>query len=193
MKNLAMIVCLSLSGSLAVSCGHSKDKETEAVAAGTSSSQDALSQKPGMFPENLLSEFKTWTPVLKGDQAFKSAGHGGILVRGYLNEIATNHVKTSDNPFPLPVGTVIAKAVVESMSADVNTANRVYFMKKEAPGFDTEHNDWSYAVAERVADKLSYDKTLDPKAELCVSCHVKFAAFDYVKTVQFYKQDSENR
>jgi len=144
----------------------------------------------GTFPSALLQEFSTWTPTLEGDQTFKSTGHGGITVRSYLNEVAKNHVAAASDPYPMAIGSTLAKAVVSSADAVVGTASTIYFMKKEAAGFDTENGDWSYAVAKRVNGVLGYDTSVGPKQELCVSCHTKFSEYDYVQTIEFYKRQT---
>ena len=142
-----------------------------------------------MPPEkpDILMEFAKWTPVFEGDKAFESQGHGGIIVRSYLNEIATTHIKMAPQVYPLAQGSILAKAVVATESTPVSEASRVYFMKKEAPGFDPENGDWSYSLAKRVDGKLMMDSSISPKEVLCVSCHVKFKKFDNVKTVEFYR------
>jgi hypothetical protein len=66
-------------------------------------------------------------------------------------------------------------------------------MQKEADGFDPANNNWSYAVANRVSGALVYDGNINPREELCVSCHSKFSAFDYVQTVDiFLRQTTGN-
>ncbi len=168
---------------LVVGCGSSQDDDMKMK---KNTTEDA-SAKPAMgFPEPLLSEYLTWTPVLNGDQAFKSAGHGGIVVRSYLNPTAMKHLAGATSPYPLAEGSILAKAVVKDMDTPASDASRVYFMRKEADGFDSANNNWSYAVANRVNGSLMYDSNINPREELCVSCHAKFSAFDYVQTVDFY-------
>lgn len=170
-----------------VGCGSSQDdsKDNKKMAM-----EDASARPAAGFPETLLTEFSSWTPVLPGDQAFSSAGHGGIMVRSYLNPTAKDHVMSSASPYPLAEGSILAKAVVASKDTAASAASRVYFMRKEADGFDSAHNNWSYAVANRVGGTLVYDANINPREELCVSCHAKFSAFDYVQTVDFYLKQS---
>ncbi|MFY7929124.1 MAG: cytochrome P460 family protein [Oligoflexus sp.] len=177
-----------LLGALMMSCGSKDDGAAMPSPAPEGSSMDMVTA--GMFPVALLEEYRTWTPVLAGDQAFKSAGHGGIFVRTYLNGVAVDHVAASDSPYPMAVGSVLAKAVVDSASQSSESARRVYFMRKESPGFDAANNDWSYAVANRVNSKLVFDTRVRPTEPQCVSCHAKFAAYDYVQTVDFYKRQT---
>jgi hypothetical protein len=166
-----------------VACGASKDAADDSK---KMSMDDASAQLGAGFPETLLSEFSSWTPVLAGDQAFSSAGHGGIMVRSYLNPKASEHVLASSSPYPMAKGSILAKTLVKSKDTPASEASRVYFMQKEAEGFDPAHNNWSYAVAKRVGASLVYDGNVNPREELCVSCHAKFSAFDYVQTVDFY-------
>lgn len=173
-----------------IGCGSSND---DAADSKKMAMEDANVKPVKGFPNALLTEFSSWTPVLPGDQAFSSAGHGGIMVRSYLNPVAKAHIMTSTNPYPLAEGSILAKAVVKNKDTPAAEASRVYFMQKEADGFDPAHNNWSYAVANRVAGALVYDGNINPREELCVSCHAKFSAFDYVQTVDFYlRQTAEN-
>lgn len=181
------VISRSLLLALVVSCGSSKDDDNKMK---KSSMEDASAKPSEGFPAQQLTEYVNWTPVLNGDQAFKSAGHGGIIVRSYLNPTATQHLASTSNPYPLAEGSILAKAVVRSMDTPASEASRVYFMKKEADGFDPAHNNWSYAVANRVNGTLVYDSNINPREELCVSCHAKFSAFDYVQTVDFYQRQA---
>ena len=110
------------------------------LAAGCGSSPTS---KVEVSNEESLKEFATWTPVLNGDKAFKSAGHGGILVKSYLNPIAKTHLDKMEATYPLPEGSELAKAVVSSEGTASKDASRVYFMKKEKAGFDSANGDWS--------------------------------------------------
>lgn len=141
---------------------------------------------PGTFSPKLLTSFLDWVPVLEGDVAFESEGHGGILVRSYLSPSTAEHARKASNPYPLPEGSLLAKAVVSSAGTPASKASRVYFMRKEAPGFDPENGDWSYALAKRTANGLAFDPGVSPKEDLCVSCHVNFSRFDNVKTVDSF-------
>lgn len=151
------------------------------------SSSQTMAQ--GDFTE-AMSKYSEWTPVLKGDTAFTSKGHGGIIVKGYINPVAQKYIDQTANPYPLAVGTIIAKAVVKSADTPSSLASRVYFMRKELPGFDSKNSDWSYGVANRVGGVLVADKSVDARDRSCISCHVKFKEFDFVKTVDFYKRQS---
>lgn len=143
----------------------------------------------GMNDENIsFKEYYNWTPVLKGDTAFPSAGHGGITVKSYINPIAKAHIDTSENLFPLPEGSELAKAVISAEGESSKGASRVYFMKKEKAGFDPSHGDWSYALATKVNGTLNMDPSVKPREALCISCHAKFAEFDYVKTIDIYRR-----
>jgi hypothetical protein len=141
----------------------------------------------GDFDE-AIAKYSQWTPVLKGDVAFPSRGHGGITVKGYINPVGQKFIDQNENPYPLAIGTVIAKAVVKTAETPSTKASRVYFMRKENPGFDAANGDWSYGIANRVGDVLVADKSVDARDKACISCHVKFRGYDFVKTVDFYKK-----
>lgn len=149
--------------------------------------RDGEMRTPGTFSPKLLTSFLQWVPVLEGDVAFESRGHGGILVRSYLSPSTAEYARKAMDPYPVPVGSQLAKAVVPTESTPASEATRVYFMRKEAPGFDPENGDWSYAVAKRTSRGLAFDPGVGPKEELCVSCHAKFARFDHVMTVDFFR------
>jgi hypothetical protein len=165
-KMLLSLFCVAL---MAAGCGSNMTSKVEAS------------------NDESLKEFSTWTPILNGDKAFKSAGHGGILVKSYLNPIAKAHLDKMEVPYPLPEGSVLAKAVVSSADTSSKDASRVYFMKKEKSGFDSAKGDWSYALAKRVNGTLAFDPSVKPREASCISCHVKFAEYDYVKTVDIYR------
>jgi|GEM_PF-4102423 len=161
---------------------------------GKSQPQEEVNTKkrvPGTFEPELIKEFLTWKPVLAGDVAFASRGHGGILVRSYLNPVASDAAAKPSDPYPLAVGSILAKAVVSNASAPASSASRVYFMRKEAAGFDPRNGDWSYGLAQRAAGgQLEIDPDVSPKQDYCVSCHTKVARFDYVQTVDYFRRQS---
>lgn len=167
----------------AVACGE-KDEDKK-LASPNPQSDDAVG-----YSDKLLTDFLSYTPVIEGDVAFVSKGHGGALVRSFLNPEAANHLRTQSSPYPLVEGSVFAKAVVADAATPASQANTVYFMRKEKAGFDPEHGDWSYAIAKRVDGKLKFDPNLSQKAEVCISCHVKFKDFDYVQTSDFFLKQS---
>lgn len=144
---------------------------------------------PGDFTM-ALQEFQTWQSVLNGGIAFESAGHGGILVKSFLNSKAKEHLDQSAMPYPLPEGSILAKAVIADRNTSPDKASRVYFMKKEAAGFDSANGDWSYGLAKRQGDKLFLDPSVSPKEEACSSCHTHFSQFDNVKTAEIYRRQS---
>ena len=134
----------------------------------------------------VFNEYYNWTPVLKGDVAFTSAGHGGVLVRSYLGPKTKAHLDSSSNPYPLPEGALLTKAVVQDANAPGAEAGTLYIMRKETPGFDPENGDWSYYLAKRKDGKLELDPAVGVREKVCVSCHIKFKQFDNVQTVDFF-------
>jgi hypothetical protein len=185
----SLVVSVGLTSILGVGC----DSQDSGQKPQTPSSSDAstMTLNDEDF-SNALREFSSWQPILQGDQAFASKGHGGILVKGYLNSVAKTHLDMNATTYPLPVGSVFAKAVVAEVGTPAQQASRVYFMRKEAAGFDSENGDWSYGLAKRQGDRLVLDTTLDRRASMCVSCHVNFSQFDNVKTAEFYRQQRVN-
>jgi hypothetical protein len=181
--NVKRIAALTITlGMLAQGCGEAEDDGAPIVA--------ATAEAATPLPDQSFIDFLNWTPVLDGDKAFKSKGHGGILVRSYLNPTATEHARAAETTYPMPEGSVLAKAVISSQDTPSTQASRVYFMRKEAPGFDPENCDWSYAQAKRVGGKLVRDTSVEPRDPSCVSCHVRFKQYDFVQTVEFFKRQS---
>ncbi|MBM4253992.1 MAG: hypothetical protein FJ146_18650 [Deltaproteobacteria bacterium] len=174
--------------SITTACGGNQSGDT-GKAPNAETPMTAGGLKAGMFDTAWLTAYASWTPVLSGDKALKSDGHGGIWVHSYLNDRAAMHAATASNPFPLPEGAVLAKAVVPAETSNVTTdVTRVYFMKKEKTGYDLEHANWSYAVATLVNGRLTYDASVAPRQGVCVSCHAKFNEYDYAKTVDIYRK-----
>jgi hypothetical protein len=181
---------------LAVACSNSSEsaEDPKSPATPDPSKEGSGKDEPGkdvteVFPTSLLKDYLKWTPVLPNDAAFQSDGHGKIWVRSYLNSEA----KTSadrDKPFPMLEGSYLAKAVVSGKDQPSTAATRVYFMKKMPSGFDKISGDWAYAVANLKDGTLAFDASIEPKEELCVTCHAKYLQSDFVKTVEFYRKGS---
>jgi hypothetical protein len=190
------VKCFTAAGflvSLLVGCGQAQSPQQQNSSANPQDLvQEAQSESLLNTESGVLTGFLKWTPVLPGDKAFVSQGHGGITVHSYLNPLAAKHVLKSvadgTPTYPMPQGSRLAKAVVPDAATPASKASRVYFMRKEAPGFDPQNGDWSYALANRRGSKLVFDPSVPPKAEGCISCHVKFKQFDNVMTVEFFKK-----
>lgn len=134
--------------------------------------------------EDELNSFFNLTPVLAGGKAFASEGHGGGLVKSFLNDVAKTAAESGAQT--MPEGALFAKAVVTSESQNPATASRVYFMKKQKSGYDPDNSNWAYFVANPVNGKLVLS-TLDPISKSCVSCHKLQKEHDYVRTILIYK------
>jgi hypothetical protein len=174
-------------------CGESKDSDpaptpSPLATANPTSNNPVTEEVKDPFPASFLSDFKGWTPVLKNDVSFSSPGHGGATVKSYLNEKARTSAD-STTPFPVLVGSVLAKAVLPNASASSSSATRVYFMRKMPAGFDSKNNDWAYSFANLENGSLKFSTGLNAQAS-CIGCHSQQKNFDYVKTVDIYLKQS---
>ncbi len=147
-------------------------------------SQFAWSQE--LFPEALLKDYLKWESVLPNQGEFKSAGHGGVLVRAYFNEVA-KPTYTKETAIPFSEGAVVAKAVIASAQTPSSAATRVYFMKKMNQDYDPKNSNWAYAFADLVDGKYVYNSA-QGKVGLCIKCHAAQAKFDYVQTLKLYSE-----
>jgi len=141
-----------------------------------------------LFPQALLADFQTWTPVLPDNRTFQSAGHGGVTVRAYFNE-RSEAVYRNQAPFPFPEGSIIAKAVVPSAAVPTSQATRVYFMRKMGAGYDEVNSNWAYGFANRVNGRTVFDP-MQGALQGCISCHRAERANDYARTVQIFRQEN---
>lgn len=142
------------------------------------------------FPASLLSDYTKWTPVLDGDAAFASSGHSGQIVRVYFNDTAAPHFK-GEKELPFAPGSYVAKVVVPALDSPTSEATRVYFMLKKESGFDSEHADWSYALALKNSGSLTFDGQSGSLSS-CYGCHRVEANWDYVRTVDYYREQEVN-
>ncbi len=140
------------------------------------------------FPQTLLTDFQTWTPVLPDNRTFQSVGHGGVTVRAYFNE-RSEAVYRNQAPFPFPEGSIIAKAVVPSAAVPTSQATRVYFMRKMGAGYDEVNSNWAYGFANRVNGRYDFDP-MQGAVQGCISCHRTERANDYARTVQIFRQEN---
>ncbi len=156
------------------------------VSCGKSSSDSDSPAASVDFPDSLISEFSGWSPVLNGDLAFASLGHGGQTVRVYFNAIARPYF-TGEKTLPFAVDSIVAKAVLNGTSNATKDVAKIYFMKKKAEGFDSKNADWSYAEATGSVGNLSFSKQ-NGALSACYSCHADEKAWDYVRTVEYYRK-----
>jgi len=140
------------------------------------------------FPASLLTEFLTWSPVLSGDRAFASSGHSGQTTRVYFNPTAAPSF-ASGGALPFPVDSIIAKAVVADADTPATAATRVYFMRKKEASFDPTNESWSYAFAELNNGVYEFNASMG-KVASCISCHANESEWDYVRTVEYHRNDT---
>jgi hypothetical protein len=80
-----------------------------------------------------------------------------------------------------PVGTVLVMETFEMLSTgEMGETGPLFFMRKEAPGYDPSGGDWRYAMT---TDKLMlFGEGIDGPVTECRACHAKAKARDYVFT-----------
>jgi hypothetical protein len=89
------------------------------------------------------------------------------------------------DPVVLPVGSIVTKHVVAANGTPLADATRVYFMRKEPPGYDPANNDWSWAVANRSGQTWSY--SLQGRSAICNNCHIAEVRWDFARSVQIFR------
>ena len=176
MKKFSFITLIAAVLFSSLACGLNDTKSSEPEA------------DPEDFPASLLTNFLDWTPVLANDVAFPSSGHSGQIVRVFFNETAKPYF-TGEKALPFAPGSLVAKAVVQSLETPAKDATKVYFMLKKEPGFDSENNDWSYTSTLPADGALAIDAN-SGKNPSCSGCHSAEKEFDYVRTIDFYKKQS---
>lgn len=130
-----------------------------------------------------LEEARGWRAVLP--QSYLSKGHAGQRVRVTFNPAAEPTYTGTTEPVVFAEGAVIAKHVLADDGTALSDASKVYFMRKEAPGYDPSGNDWSWAVAQRTAEGLRI--TQSGKDPGCTGCHRAEARWDYARSVEVFR------
>lgn len=141
-------------------------------------------QSAGRFSTSLTTEVLSWRTVLP-DSYPGTGGHAGQRVRVLFNAIAAPTYDAAQGPVRFAEGSLIAKAVVATNDTPLAEATRLYFMRKEAPGFDPPSNDWSWAIANRSGTAWAF--SLQGRSTLCTGCHQADAAWDFARSVQIFR------
>jgi hypothetical protein len=120
-----------------------------------------------------------WATYAKMNRApVPSKTHGGRFVDTYVNEVGA--ASYWDEDAEIPVGTVIVKTSWEGKDGQPTaTPGPIFVMKKMAPGYAPDHEDWYYAIhwAEPTPAQLAYLKGpiywrgKSPKVAYCWKCH----------------------
>lgn len=174
--------------------------DTRALAQGTAAgtatpdaaTRDAAAGTPQAMPreggDKLAwgADFAQWTPVV-----------GYLFSRNHGQRLATIRVTPppsaelrmanaewirqlrNDRVKKYPVGTTIAMQTWE-LGADLNRGapGPLFFMRKEAPGYDPEGGDWRYAMTRPDLTVLGEGK--DGKVTLCRTCHMTQKERDFI-------------
>lgn len=130
-------------------------------------------------PLQVGADYASYKKVSSGP--FESPTHGKRFVEIYVNDIGAAAYQSEAE---LPVGTVIVKTSWEREGdAPSKTAGPLFVMEKRAPGYDTERNDWYYALhwaevpeswTKKVGARQVYWQSPSPKVSYCHDCHENF-------------------
>jgi hypothetical protein len=130
-------------------------------------------------------DFATWIPVT-GYILSRSHGYRLAEIRARPRAAAEVHmhngqlVRHSKEGFHgYPVGTILAMQTWE-VGPDLSRGapGPLFFMRKEAPGYDPDGGDWRYAMTRPDLTVLAEGK--DGRVTECRTCHLTMRARDYV-------------
>jgi hypothetical protein len=120
-----------------------------------------------------------WSTYKKMNKApVPSKTHGGRFVDTYINELGVASYGNDDAD--VPVGTVIVKTSWEGKDGQpTDVPGPVFVMKKMAPGYAPDHEDWYFAIhwekpTEAQLQLLKgpiYWRGHSPKVAYCYTCH----------------------
>lgn len=139
---------------------------------------------PGRFSTSLTTDVLSWRAVLPNSYP-GTGGHSGQRVRVLFNAVAAPTYDATQGPVRFAEGSLIAKAVVATNDTPLAEATRLYFMRKEAAGYDPASNDWSWAIANRSGSTWTF--SLQGRSTLCTGCHQADAAWDFARSVQIFR------
>jgi hypothetical protein len=129
-------------------------------------------------PEALqaATDYTGWTKV--NDDPVMSATHGNRWVFTYLNARAEQAGLTGDLPFP--TGSVLAKESFTNDNGSVGGEGPLFLMTKREAGYDSDHNDWQYAIVAGNKVQMSGSGKPGQATQFCAQCHQAVAGQDYV-------------
>jgi hypothetical protein len=94
------------------------------------------------------------------------------------NAESIRHLKPEDVKV-YPVGAMIAMETWDVAANETRgPAGPIFFMKKEAPGYDSEAGDWRYGMTRADGSLLADGK--DGRATECRACHIRMKKLDFV-------------
>jgi hypothetical protein len=126
-------------------------------------------------PLDVGADWKTYHK--ESTQPFKSKTHGGRWVEVYANDLA-HGVYGTDGAFP--EGAILVKTSLEDEGGKPGTTpGPIFVMRKQAPGYLPDHDDWYYAIhwekpTEAQLAKLKgpiYWRGKSTKVAYCYDCH----------------------
>jgi hypothetical protein len=103
-------------------------------------------------------------------EPFLSRVHGNRWVEVWVSEAGADAYLDGG---AIPVGTVVVKASWSNEGGRPGAPGPIFVMRKEAPGYAPEHEDWYHAIhwAEPDEGAPLYWRGRSPKVAYCYDCH----------------------
>ncbi len=98
----------------------------------------------------------------------------GALLQVWANDAGASAYRAEARPFP--VGSMIVLETVGYVDGRDDVQTTYLVMRKMRPGYGSAHGDWYYAIH----DARTNAPTTEGRLTLCIDCHAKAAATDYV-------------
>ncbi len=118
----------------------------------------------------IFNEYKSYEKI-NNDLKLSSA-HGGKYVYTFINNIGIDSFK--NKTYPYKEGTISVKESYTDSQG--KNPDNLYVMKKMPKGYDSENNDWYYAIL----DKNGKTTQEAGKISSCINCHKISKDKDYI-------------
>jgi hypothetical protein len=174
MKLMRFVLALALGAT--VGCGGTKAPAPVPVAPPPPTPIQASHDESRFGPLEVGADYQTYRRVT--DEPFLSRVHGNRWVHVWVSEPGADAYL--DGSSDIPVGTTVVKESWENDGGKPSqVAGPIYVMRKEAPGWWPEHEDWYYAIhwAEPTPEQRKtlggpiYWRGHSPRAAYCWECH----------------------
>jgi len=129
-------------------------------------------------PLDVGADYASWKKVSKG--TWESKTHGHRFVEIYVNDVGYDAYVHDQE---LPPGSIVVKTSKENAGGKPSDVDGpIFVMKKEAPGYFPEHNDWFYAfhwakptpAQAKALGGPVYWRGKSEKVRYCWKCHENY-------------------
>ncbi len=141
-----------------------------------------IDEQAQFAPLEYGADYKTYTKMNK--TPYLARTHGNRFVDVYVNDIALEAYKDTDEEKAFPVGSILVKPSWETKGGEAtDKPGPTFVMVKKEPGFDPDNEDWWYAIhwenvpdnwRARVGGSQVYWRSPSKKAAYCGGCHENF-------------------